>query len=179
MRERWIIIPNWTKYQERSDRSLPWFKVYYALSRHDKWCSLSLAQRGLLVSLWLEYGPSKGQLRTSNVSARITQKARRETLDSLVEAGFIELSAAQPPELHDALEERREEVDKKRTGDLPKSRKARKDTAAKARRWIDNTVHELAEVPDVERVIADEFEIEDEEVVSDLVAYATERMKSL
>ena len=99
--DSWIVVPRWTKYQLRADRTLPWFKVYYELSRRDDWRSLSLSARGLLVSIWLEYGPSKGTIRLSDITNRAGQRVRRETVDSLVAAGFIELSATRPSEVVD------------------------------------------------------------------------------
>jgi hypothetical protein len=102
----WIVVCNWEKYQQRADRFLPWFKVYYVLSRHDEWRSLSLSARGLLVSIWLEYGPSKGRIRLSDITHRTGQRVRRETVDSLVAAGFIEIRATQPPEVADTQSSR-------------------------------------------------------------------------
>lgn len=117
MKDSWIVIPNWEKYQPRTDRAMPWFMVYYELSRRDDWRSLSLSARGLLVSIWLEYGPSKGTIRLGDITHRAGQRVRRETLDSLVAAGFIEISAAKPPEVGaapraPAREKKREEPPK-------------------------------------------------------------------
>ena len=95
----WIVIPNWEKFQHRADRSLPWLKLYIELEGRDDWRQLSLAARGLLVCIWIEYRRSKGQLRTSDIPGRVAQKVPRRTLKSLVEAGFVELSDTQPGKL--------------------------------------------------------------------------------
>ena len=89
----WIVIPNWEKFQHRSDRSLPWLKLYIELEGRDDWRQLSLAARGLLVCIWIEYRRSKGLLRSSDIPGRVAQKFPRRTLDSLVAAGFVQLSA--------------------------------------------------------------------------------------
>jgi hypothetical protein len=107
--ERWIIVPNWERFQHYRDREPTWIKLYLELRNRDDWRSLTLAERGLLVSLWIEYAPSRGLLSTRSLPSRVAQKNLRRALDSLVAAGFIELSASKPLALARARVEREEE----------------------------------------------------------------------
>jgi len=114
MSERWVVVRNWDKFQHYKDREPLWIKLYLELRDSDEWSGLSWAQRGLLVSIWMEFGASRGVLRASSLSQRCRQKTRKDTLDSLVSAGFIQLSASKPL----ALARSREvevEVEKKKT----------------------------------------------------------------
>jgi len=114
MSERWVVIRNWDKFQHYKDREPLWIKVYLELANDEDWCGLSLASRGLLVSLWVEYGASRGILPLRSIGPRIRQKVLKKTLDPLVQAGFIALSASKPL----ALARSREvevEVEKKKT----------------------------------------------------------------
>lgn len=96
MSERWVVVRNWDKFQHYKDREPLWIKVYLELANDEDWCQLSLAARGLLVSLWVEYGASRGILPLGSIAPRIRQKVLKKTLDSLVQAGFIALSASKP-----------------------------------------------------------------------------------
>lgn len=115
MAEAWITIPNWDKFQHYKDRTPAWIKLYVELRDKDEWCRLTLAQRGLLVSIWIEYGASRGILRASDIPRKILQKFPRKSLDALNHAGFIVLSASKP--LARAREEERRE-EKERAGAL-------------------------------------------------------------
>jgi len=94
--ELWIHVPNWHRFQHYNDRDPSWIKVYTDLTHKPEWDELSLAARGLLVSLWIEYASSNGLLKAHRVSAIVRQKARRDTLDSLLQAGFLTVSASKP-----------------------------------------------------------------------------------
>jgi len=110
----WIVVRNWDKFQHYKNREPLWIKVYLELANDEDWCRLSLAARGLLVSLWVEYGASRGILPLGSIAPRIRQKVLKKTIDSLVQAGFIALSASKPL----ALARSREvevEVEKKKT----------------------------------------------------------------
>jgi len=93
---RWIVVRNWPKYQHYADRHPVWIKLYTELAHRDDWCGLTLAQRGLLVSIWIEYALKDGQLNTSEVPARILQKLPRNSLEALRDAGFIRFRASKP-----------------------------------------------------------------------------------
>ena len=99
----WIIVPGWDKFQHYHDRHPTWIKLYLDLQHREEWNQLTLAARGLLVSIWMEYASSGGVIKASEVSRDVRATTRRSTLDSLLSAGFITLSASKP------LEQRREE----------------------------------------------------------------------
>jgi hypothetical protein len=96
MTDGWIVVPSWADFQHYADRDPLWIKLYLRLRNRDEWRSLTLAQRGLLVSIWIEYAASGGQLRSSDVPGLVLQKLPRKSLDALCEAGFIEVSASRP-----------------------------------------------------------------------------------
>jgi hypothetical protein len=145
--DQWVVVPGWSKFQERGDRNLPWMKVYYELRSRDDFRSLSLAARGLLVSIWLEYGPSKGQIRTSGLTHRVGHRVTRHALDSLQTAGFIRLVDGQPAELAAGVEKKRKETPK------PPSAKPQKPKPrnAKVTGWrLVRGTHGTTHVPDPE-----------------------------
>jgi hypothetical protein len=111
MSDRWIVVPHWDKFQHYHDRNPPWIKLYLELRSDDEWRQLSLAARGLLVSIWIEFGASRGVLRASDLPSRVAQKNLRRTLDSLQEAGFIEVSASRPLALTRSRESESEDKD--------------------------------------------------------------------
>jgi hypothetical protein len=93
---QWIVIPNWDKFQHYKDRTPPWIKLYTELNSSDAWLSLTDAERGLLVTIWVEYARSRGDLKASRVPAARAQKNRRRGFERLNDAGFIQLSASRP-----------------------------------------------------------------------------------
>ena len=105
----WITVPNWDKFQHYKDRTPPWIKLYTELNSSNAWLDLTDAERGLLVTIWIEYARARGDLRASNVPSCVRQKRRMCSLERLNQAGFIELSASR------VLAQRRE--DKKREED--------------------------------------------------------------
>jgi hypothetical protein len=189
--ERWIVVPNWDKYHERADRSMPWFKVYYALSGRDDWRQLTLAARGLLVCIWIEYHRSKGQLRSSDIPARVAQKFPRKTLESLSDAGFIQLTAVRPPEVGAVVDKKRRDknpltppeagkprelgINPRALGTNPRAVANKTLPKRKAERWIENGL--AAQIPpdQLSNVIADEFGIQDPDLLQELVTKAEAR----
>jgi hypothetical protein len=115
----WIIVRNWQKYQHRDavrgkEKGAPaWIKAYISLMHDDDFLQLTLTQRGLLISLWLEYAQSSGQIpvSTQRVSRRLHAQVQQKSLDALVHAGFIEVSASKPP----AFGQQAAGIDKKRS----------------------------------------------------------------
>lgn len=99
MTGKWIVIPKWEKFQHYADRAPIWIKVQTDLNRTDKWRRLSMAERGLVVCLWIEYAASNGLLRTSDVPGRIGQKIPSRTWDAIWDAGFVEFTASRPQAL--------------------------------------------------------------------------------
>jgi len=97
MTSMWITVPNWDRFQHYKDRVPPWIKLYTAELLHDTaWEGLSAGSRGTLVTIWAEYALHKGQLSTEVVSKSLGRSYKAAYLDSLNDAGFIELSASKP-----------------------------------------------------------------------------------
>lgn len=123
MADLYIWIPRWRGkdgFQHYSTRDPIWIKNYTRLLSSDAYRSLSFAQRGLLHGIWLEYARSSSELPadTLGLSRRIGQQVMRKTLDSLAEAGFIEVIASTvlAARLQDAsLEKKRAEADGERS----------------------------------------------------------------
>jgi hypothetical protein len=147
----WVVIPNWEKFQHRADRSLPWLKLYIELEGRDDWRQLSLAARGLLVCIWIEYRRSKGQLRTSDIPGRVAQKVPRRTLNSLVEAGFVALVDTQPAQVATAQPSRARsrDVDVDEDPPTPHRGAAAKPRKPKTTGWrLVRGTHGMTHVPD-------------------------------
>ena len=56
MTDRWIVVPNWDKFQHYKDRDPVWIKVYFGaqLDRDD--CrQLSLAAEACYSRIWIVY----------------------------------------------------------------------------------------------------------------------------
>lgn len=95
--EQWIVIPNWKKFQHYGNRrSVPWIKVYNELNSRAEWLDLTLAERGLLITIWIEYARSKGTLKASSVHRLSPTKTRRKHWESLNRAGFIQFRVSAP-----------------------------------------------------------------------------------
>jgi len=100
----WIVVPNWERFQHYGLRRTPhWIKVYTGLNSHDGWNELTFAERGLLVTIWLEYARSKRRLTVQNLPRNVTQKVHKRSMDSLNHAGFIHFAAS--PEVEVEVEE--------------------------------------------------------------------------
>jgi hypothetical protein len=97
-RQRWVVIPNWGKFQHYRDRNPPWVKVYTELLNDPDWLALPPGTRSLLVQLWLVYASSRGRvpLDTRSLSRRLNQRVTIEQLESLSHAGFLHFSASKP-----------------------------------------------------------------------------------
>jgi hypothetical protein len=119
MSERWIEVVGWEKFQHYKDRDPVWIKIYTRLMSDDRWRQLTFHQRGVLVSLWLEYARGHRQIRgsTLTVSRRLGGRVSRATLEALRDAGFIRVSASKPlaPRYQDASPEKEEELEVLRT----------------------------------------------------------------
>jgi hypothetical protein len=98
MDDGWIVIPNWRRFQHYKDRNPKWIKVYTELMSDDAFLALSFHQRGVLISLWLEYAAGRRQIidNTATVSRRLGGRVSRATLEALNDAGFTEVSASSP-----------------------------------------------------------------------------------
>lgn len=96
MGELWIVVRNWKKFQHYRNRDPIWIKVYTELFDRDEWLNLTLAERGLLIHIWLGYAWTDGQLRLSQVRPKSGLRHFQGHITSLVHAGFITLSASRP-----------------------------------------------------------------------------------
>lgn len=110
----YIVVRNWERFQHYSDRSPIWIKSYCALMSDDAFLDLSFHLRGVLLSIWLEYATSRRQLsdNTATLTRHLGHRVLTRDIESLVHAGFIEISASKPlaERYQDAsLEEKREE----------------------------------------------------------------------
>jgi len=112
MSDIWIIVRNWERFQHYKDRRPVWIKTYTELTGLDEYRALSLAARGVLHGIWIEYSNARGVIKLgASLSQRLGQHVSKQQLDSLVDAGFIELSASRPTTQRASLEteKRREE----------------------------------------------------------------------
>jgi hypothetical protein len=96
MAKDWIVVPNWSKFQHYKDREPFWIKLYTELNSRDDWLSLSPAQRGLLVTIWIEYGRSRGRLSIHQVLSLCPGGVRQDTWKALNDAGFIRFRSRRP-----------------------------------------------------------------------------------
>jgi hypothetical protein len=97
-RQRWIIVPNWDRFQHYKDRNPPWIKNYTELLHDDAYLALSFHQRGVLHGIWLAYAAGHRQLigDTSALHRQLGQRVTTATLIALNHAGFIEVRASKP-----------------------------------------------------------------------------------
>jgi hypothetical protein len=94
--ERWIVIPNWDKFQHYKDRDPPWIKNYTHLLHDADYLSLTLTARGLLHGIWLCIAAARLQVTQSQCKSIVGPTSRHSHWEELVNAGFIELSASKP-----------------------------------------------------------------------------------
>jgi len=94
--DQWITIPSWDRHQHYKDRDAPWNKLYLELQDKPEWVELPWSHRGMLVTLWIAFARSNGQLRVKHVARLCQARVRLEHLEALNHAGFIELSASKP-----------------------------------------------------------------------------------
>lgn len=90
---KYAKIRNWNKWQSyRSDRGQPpWIKVYRALFRNLEWLTLTDAQRGQLVSIWMLAADREGWIPTCEQSIkRLCSLSDAPDLQLFVDMGFIE-----------------------------------------------------------------------------------------
>jgi len=95
----WIVIPNWARFQHYKDREPAWIKVYTELNSDDKWLDLTCSARGVLVTCWLEYARGRGRLQVSHMARMAGAGFKHAYLQSLNDAGFINIVASRPPAL--------------------------------------------------------------------------------
>jgi hypothetical protein len=101
--DTWIVVPNWRKFQHYQDGRWPtWLKLYVELAHKPEWLALRYDDRGLLVTVWIEYALSHGRLTQRTLCGRLvddlrTPSAQRKhlarALKRLNHAGWIELNS--------------------------------------------------------------------------------------
>jgi hypothetical protein len=95
----WIVARNFDRFQHYHDRSPIWIKCYTDLLHDDDWTGLTAFQRGVLMTIWLEYASSDGLLSLRALRAAEDERIPTATLDTLAEAGWIRLVDERPDRL--------------------------------------------------------------------------------
>lgn len=115
--EQWIVVRNWDRFQHYSDRSPTWIKSYTSQLHDPDYLGLSSHVRGVLEGIRLAYASSNGQLllNTRSLSAQLALRVMTRDLESLIRAGFIEVSASRPLALRYPREETETETEKKKS----------------------------------------------------------------
>jgi hypothetical protein len=88
-----LRIRNWDKWQNyRKDRGQPpWIKIHREVMRNPEWVSLSDAQRGQLVAIWLLAADRGGVIPASpEVIRKLCYLDNDPDLNLLIEKGFID-----------------------------------------------------------------------------------------
>lgn len=108
----YIHVRNWDRYQHpdttRGQTSpAPWIKEYTGQLHDQEYLELTLAERGLLHGIRLEYALSRGRglpLSTGSLRRQLGQRVTSLQLERLNDAGFIEVSASKmlAPRKHSA-----------------------------------------------------------------------------
>ena len=159
--DRWIVVPKWHEFQHYKDRTPVWIKVYTELADRDAWRRLTLAERGLLVSIWVAFARTRGVVRVSELPSFVTASTREKHLASLNDAGFIRFRASKPL----ALEKRRvKDKEKKASTAAPAHRApaaAKKDKTPyqRAREWVLVNGWQLSDA-DLHEMLGAQFGIE-------------------
>lgn len=110
-----LKIRNWDRWQSyRKDRGQPpWIKIHRRLMRHPSWVSLSDAQRGQLVAIWMLAADQHGVIPASaSLIRKLCFMDSDPDLNLFIESDFIERGqhdAISTPERrqHDPPEEKR------------------------------------------------------------------------
>ena len=94
----YIHVEGWDKFQHYKDRWPAWIKVHTDLHHRDEFLSLQPGARAVLISIWIEYAASNRQVPfdTRKLSRRFNMRVTSAQLDSLIQAGFIHVSASAP-----------------------------------------------------------------------------------
>ena len=95
-----IRIRNWDRWQTyRSDRGLPpWIKVHRQILRNAEWVSLTDAQRGQLLSMWILAADKGGEIPACPKTLKILCHMEAEPdLQLFANAGFIDLGVNVTP----------------------------------------------------------------------------------
>jgi hypothetical protein len=89
----YLKISNWAKWQSyRADRGQPpWIKIHRRVMRNPEWVSLSDAERGQLVAIWLLAADHDGVIPASpDVIQKLCYLTKPPDLNKFTDLGFIE-----------------------------------------------------------------------------------------
>lgn len=89
-----IKVRNWDKWQSwRSDRGAPpWIKVHRNLFTNPEWASLTDAEKGQLVSIWVVAADKSGEIPVdANLLRKICMLDNPPNLQRFVDLGFLEM----------------------------------------------------------------------------------------
>lgn len=95
-----LKIRNWDRWQSyRKDRGQPpWIKIHREVMRNVEWVSLTDAQRGQLVAIWLLAADHNGVIpASSKVIMKLCHMDTEPDIKLLTELGFIEYDANLTP----------------------------------------------------------------------------------
>ena len=114
-----LQIHNWSKWQSyRSDRGQPpWIKIHRECMRHVEWVSLSDAQRGQLLAIWLLAADNNGVIPASaTIIKKLCHLDTEPDLNLFIEHGFIDapqsgVNMASSWRQHDSPEKSRVEAE--------------------------------------------------------------------
>ena len=151
MDEQWIVVPNWERFQHYKNRNPTWIKLYTELAHDPDWDALTLPQRGMLVTIWIEYASSRGRVSYEKIRRIVGLSFRNATLESLNHAGFITFAASKPLAMRYTRVREEEELDKEqeKPSDKTPSYEAngRAPTDGEVEELIEQTTEALHDIP--------------------------------
>jgi len=151
----WIIVPNWERFQHYKDRDPSWIKVYTSLLHNDDWLALTDAQKGLLLTIWLEFASAHRSLRVSRLPTLSRPVNVARTLKSLSDAGFIELSASKPLALTRSREKEKRREEKKDRAHAKRPTAEPRSNAAAYQPFTDNGSDDYIPLEQIEQYLTE------------------------
>ena len=118
----YLKIRNWDKWQSyRSDRGQPpWIKIHRCVMRNCEWVSLSDAERGQLVAMWLLAADRDGVMPASpSIIQKLCFLSSAPNINKFIELGFIEGTVTSPRRQDDANMTHQTREDKTREEHTP------------------------------------------------------------
>jgi len=94
--ETWIDVPRWDEFQHYKDRHPLWIKLYTRLLQDADFLGLSLAARGLLITVWCNRATENRPFVVKSLSLHVRRVVPTRALIELETAGFVTLSASTP-----------------------------------------------------------------------------------
>ena len=89
-----LLIPNWNRFQHYKDRRPTWIKLYTDVLDNPQFLGLSMASRGLLMTIWVTYASNSCHICAKDVSRFCHRSASYYQLIELNQAGFLEFAAS-------------------------------------------------------------------------------------